>query len=271
MININLKNLAYDMLSPLFKLKSKHINNLYQWLISLIKPIETLQLSFKQYRVDSLYEINHTGQVLSLEHILNDRFSTPFPVITPGSIYITEGEWLNKIHLFNNRDDWNSALNDEPVYLFNNSRLPTLIDSVFLTGFNTTVNGEYQEDVIINGRISYIKISNPDIKIIYDTGAGVTKIYNASSSSLYFSSDEDLLNTKIEYISIWKDVLGQVVSGYVISNTYLYNSNEFGLDDIDFYVYVPSSIYTITENLNIINALIKKYKIAGYSYEIVSY
>ncbi|AUS07248.1 hypothetical protein C1A40_02865 [Tamlana carrageenivorans] len=44
------------------------------WLYSVLFPLQTLHESWKQFRVDNLYKLAHTGQVCYLRAALNDAF-----------------------------------------------------------------------------------------------------------------------------------------------------------------------------------------------------
>ena len=52
----------------------------------LITPVKQLYGQFTTYRNNTLYELDHNGQVFSLQNVLNDRFDN-----TQRRIYITDG------------------------------------------------------------------------------------------------------------------------------------------------------------------------------------
>jgi len=117
MITIDFNKLTEDLLPVINKNNNISINNLYQFIISCIKPIKNLYTDFINYRVNSLFEINHNGQVISLEHFLNTKFGLPFPVNHSQSIWIEDGNDVNFAYLFQYGDEWeNSGLNIYPVY-----------------------------------------------------------------------------------------------------------------------------------------------------------
>jgi hypothetical protein len=67
---------------PSFLRKSRQV----AWLKALLKPIDTLNADLVQFAADTRYALNFTGQVISLERLLNDQFDT-----TLRRIYIGDG------------------------------------------------------------------------------------------------------------------------------------------------------------------------------------
>lgn len=55
---------------PSFLRKSRQV----AWLKALLKPIDTLNADLVQFNADTRYALNFTGQVISLERLLNDKF-----------------------------------------------------------------------------------------------------------------------------------------------------------------------------------------------------
>ncbi|TWP31221.1 hypothetical protein ETU08_01710 [Apibacter muscae] len=67
--NPNLKKLAVLTMPPGLR------NNFsISYLISLLKPLETTLYNWQKLRNNSLYKLQHTGQVCYLRKVLNDRF-----------------------------------------------------------------------------------------------------------------------------------------------------------------------------------------------------
>ncbi len=97
----------------------------YEWLQSLVKPLKTLKNDdLITYHDITVYDMLHNGQVLSMEHYLNNHFMLPFPnsighlTITRPSIYIVDGErfWIKQLYIFNKGTDAESSLNWNPHY-----------------------------------------------------------------------------------------------------------------------------------------------------------
>jgi len=137
MLKYDYNELIYD-LTPIELRTIEH----QEWLQTLAKPLKTLKNdTVIPYYVDSKYEIQHTGQTLSLEHVLNDYYGLPFPQthghtspFISDSIYIIDAEqfWLYDLYLFNKGADAGSSLNatinpldpfDGQAYLFNKSEI----------------------------------------------------------------------------------------------------------------------------------------------------
>ena len=122
MLRYNYDDLIYDLTPVELRTIAQ-----FEWLRSLVKPLKTLKNDVViPYYIDSLYEILHTGQTLSLEHLLNDYYNLPFPVggghlnppyVSP-SIYVIDAErfWKDELYLFNQGIDAESSLNWNPAF-----------------------------------------------------------------------------------------------------------------------------------------------------------
>lgn len=60
-------------------------SRLIAWIKALISPVQTLTDDFVQFKADKKYDVSFNGQVIYLEHLLNDRFDD-----TQRRIYITD-------------------------------------------------------------------------------------------------------------------------------------------------------------------------------------
>ncbi len=49
---------------------------LIAWLEALIEPLTAMQYDFVQKRIDTLYNLQHNGQVYALRKVLNDKFDS---------------------------------------------------------------------------------------------------------------------------------------------------------------------------------------------------
>jgi len=119
MYNIDFDKLVNNLLPSLLrKLKQK------AWLVCLITPLKTLYVSFLNLRTDKLLEAFVTGQVASLQFLLNklvygDGNST--------NVFISDNTLYNRIFIFNRAESsnpvyiFNRSENANPVYVFNRS------------------------------------------------------------------------------------------------------------------------------------------------------
>lgn len=99
-------NLLIDRLLPwfLFKPKTK------DWLYSLVKPLKELHETFKDYRDNVIYALSFTGQVIYLEHLLNDKFDNS-----------NRGIWIDTLDNFNYQFIFNKIEAAPKRYFFNKS------------------------------------------------------------------------------------------------------------------------------------------------------
>ena len=120
--------LKYEYNQLIFDLSPVELRTLahQEWLQSLAKPFKVLKNdNIVPYYDKSKYDIQHTGQTLSLEHVLNDYYGLPFPQtdghtipFISNSIYVIDAErfWLDEVYLFNKGADADSSLNWNQLY-----------------------------------------------------------------------------------------------------------------------------------------------------------
>lgn len=78
---------------------------------SMIKPLVDTQTKFYEYFEEKKYELTFNGQVIYLEHLLNDKFDNVLR-----RIYIGDASQTPNVFLFNHSE------HNEPLYLYNNSQ-----------------------------------------------------------------------------------------------------------------------------------------------------
>lgn len=81
----------------------------YAWFKALFKPSENLHTSFRAFRRQSNYKIDHTPQVFSIEKVLNDAFDQQLR-----RIYIQDGVYLEALYFYNPEEN-------SPVHFYNES------------------------------------------------------------------------------------------------------------------------------------------------------
>lgn len=166
MLQLNYDNLAID-LTPI---ELRTVAQL-EWLKTLTKPIKDLDTDVNTYHSSIIYDVQHTGQVLALEHYLNNYFSLPFPKLIPNSIYITNGEWFTELYSFKLGADSFSDLNnfgtvnlsepsDGQMYTFNEGEgADSIQDTIY--SYSVSEYGTDQLDFYINIETGW-EAANPD-------------------------------------------------------------------------------------------------------------
>ena len=92
-----------------------------EWIQSLLRPLQSLHDTFYTYLVNTFYKLHITGQVIYLEHYLNDLFD---PV--ERRIYINDGSLVLPPFLYLSIDDqpplylYLNSDGGDPFYLYNN-------------------------------------------------------------------------------------------------------------------------------------------------------
>lgn len=126
MFNSNLFNTSI-LLLPLELRKEKAI----AWVKVYMHLIKDMMTSFTSYRTAQLFLIAHNSQVISLEHILNNRFN-PDKNLYDGNyegngIYITDSDDPNTVYLYNKSEGkdkrylYNKSESMPKLYLYNKS------------------------------------------------------------------------------------------------------------------------------------------------------
>ena len=113
MFNINFTYLIQLLLPPNLR-KSK----LIAWLQVIVSYLKKIYDSFILFRIDKLYEINFTGQIMYIEKKLQDVFEID-------DLFISDGLFLENLFLSNISEGEfpvymsNISENDETIYLAN--------------------------------------------------------------------------------------------------------------------------------------------------------
>lgn len=129
MFSVNFKNIVNQNLPP----KTGTDTPLTKaWLYSLIQPLIELYAIFSSYRIQALYTLSFTGQVIYLEKLLNDTFNNGGT-----EIFIEDGSLKIAPFLFNTAEDaepffvYNTAETDEPnTYLYNTAEYTGNLDFI---------------------------------------------------------------------------------------------------------------------------------------------
>jgi hypothetical protein len=108
------------------------------WLRALMAPMESLNAIFAAYVDDVRYRLSITGQVIYLEHYLNDLYDP-----LDRRIYISDGSPL-LLFLFNKADGqdafviYNKSESQTPVYLPNKEDTENNVDFIINIPYNST-------------------------------------------------------------------------------------------------------------------------------------
>ncbi len=79
------------------------------WANVFIAPVRVLYNTFLQYRLDALYKLNFNGQIIYLEHVLNDRFDN-----------IGRGIYIDNVADQHRMYWYNAGEGRDAVYVYNN-------------------------------------------------------------------------------------------------------------------------------------------------------
>lgn len=125
MTSVNLGNIILNVLPP-----KKRKTNFIAWMNVLYKPLYTIQLAFNLFFDEIEYELKFNGQVIYLEHVLNDYFDE----IARG-IYITDTIQLTQVVIYNSSEENEHTyifndLENNPLVLFNTLEFDSDVDFV---------------------------------------------------------------------------------------------------------------------------------------------
>jgi hypothetical protein len=161
--NIDFRRLA-TLLTPTFLRKVKFID----WLETLLKPLEEVNFSFKQFRKDSIYKVTHNGQVVYLQKVLNDSFDNEFRRIKIKDSFENDPTWIypqaneNPTYIY----DQNS-----PTFLYDNSIFNNIeVDFVLSIPSGLKPFNEYDQRILeiqIKSIVNYYKLASKRFKILW--------------------------------------------------------------------------------------------------------
>lgn len=116
MISIDLFYLAYITLPPILR-----IEPWLSFLTVFMSQLNTVQMGFNDYFESVKYELQFNGQVIYLEHLLNDRFDPELR-----RIYINSEEQLQKVFIHNILE---SIPLEEENYIYNQTDIEDATDT----------------------------------------------------------------------------------------------------------------------------------------------
>ena len=122
--NWNIENLIYFFMPNIKKFPKR-----FAWIKALLWPLNELHGFFLQYVIDKRYELDFTGQVISLERLLNDKYDDTLRRIFISSAVATEA------YFFDEDDDF-----DTDIFLFDEDDSPEDTDIFLFDGFDSGVS-----------------------------------------------------------------------------------------------------------------------------------
>ncbi len=143
-------NSSTDKLVPLSKKKNKILAFLYL----ILHPLKAVNILFDQYKATTNYKLIFNGQVIYLEHYLNDLYDN-----TLRRIYIEDTANIDYSYIYNQAEllptlmVYNAAEN-VPVYIYNNSEAVDNIDFIIKIPIGVTFN-----ESVLRTQIDYYKIA----------------------------------------------------------------------------------------------------------------
>ena len=102
------------------------VGNTLHWITTLIAPLISRQLEFTAFSLAQRYFMQHTGQVMYLEKVLNEKFGLigydPTDHEATKSIYIIDGDNPNRHYLYLASENTPLFLNT-PKFIFTRAEL----------------------------------------------------------------------------------------------------------------------------------------------------
>jgi len=263
-IEINLRNLINEYLPIIFKTLKFELNNIFQWLYSLVKPIETVANSFYNFRDATVYEVGHNAQVYSLEHYLNDYFNLPFPPIYTESIIIANMNYTDRYYLMKDSNAFdNEQINDEPYYLYSKTETTedtNDVEMVITNGNTSNIEGSYIKDFDINNlKYYYYKDGNPTIRIEKEINSWIT------------NNEIQGKGKRPEYVKVWYDTITNNIAPYQSkAKNKLYLKEDY-MNETGFIIYCPHYLITNTLFEETVYGIVNRYRAAGFTATIKYY
>lgn len=161
-----LLNIAYNKLVvsflPIIWRKPKTI----AYLTAIISPLITLLTAFKNHRLDAIYRLTHTGQVWSIEKVLNDKYDN-----TQRRIYLRKPFSTSRCWLYT-RPEKRPLFLDDQVIIPNPKALQVgSIDFIVVIPLDLKLanqTSQYGRDAAIKGLIDYYKLHSKNYILSYE-------------------------------------------------------------------------------------------------------
>lgn len=122
---------------------------------SILKPIDTLHYLWKQKRIDSLYKLDHTGQICYLRGALNDKFDPSLR-----RIYIDDGNAFPRKYIYTRAENHPVFLGK--MYINQNSEYINTGADFFVYVPQSIIDTQMEK---LNAVIEYYRLSSKRYKI----------------------------------------------------------------------------------------------------------
>lgn len=157
--NIDLRRFIVLML-PLTKRRAQWVN----WLMCLIKPSRDIYGDFVAYRDSTLYKLDHTPQVYSMENVLNDVYDR-----TSRRIYITDGQYVSAVRFYEPEETKPVHFYEEepPVYFYEPGELENL-DVDFVVVIPIALNLSEASIIRLRSLIDFYRLPDKTYTLRYE-------------------------------------------------------------------------------------------------------
>ncbi len=139
---------------------SKQKNKISAFLYLILHPLKAVNILFDQYKTDTNYKLIFNGQIVYLEHYLNDIYDSTQRRIyiqdTANAVYnyiYNQAELLPTLMVYN-------ANENVPVYLINNNEAVEQIDFIIKVPSSITYNQK-----VMRSQVDYYKSAGKKYKI----------------------------------------------------------------------------------------------------------
>lgn len=134
------------------------------WVNSMLKPVKNLHTKFINYRRKTVYKIDHTSQVFSLEKMLNDEFDQQ-----ERRIYIVDGVYRSALYFYNPEENapihFYNPEEDQNQYFYNPEELQNL-DVDFVVVLPQSFNRA--EELRLRSHVDFYRLPDKTYEIIYE-------------------------------------------------------------------------------------------------------
>ncbi len=152
---IDFNNLINKLL-PISKRKPKTTAFLYL----LLHPVKAVNILFNQFKTDTNYKLIFNGQIIYLEHYLNDLYdNTQRRIYIQDTANATFNYIYNRVELQQTLNIYNASEN-VPVYLINNNEAVEQIDFIVFIPSSISFN-----EKVVREQIDYYKAAGKKYKI----------------------------------------------------------------------------------------------------------
>ena len=271
---------------PWFLRTLRHSN----WLSALTQPLVEDWNAFLVWKDEMIYEAYLSGQVISLEMLLNDKFNGGLNAWNWDTVnYIYTPNTPNAIYILDNPNRiadtwlWTTAEARPPLWLWTTAEGGTDVFTVGIYGTNSgdTWTAAYGSLALLGAPLTLS--AGPPLAAATAIVAAINAYSSTSGCSAYLGTGGQFTVVLPSGLGLANGTLATITETGLISTTeaglvniepmYLWTNAEIDAQP-DFVIYVPTALANVSTNTLFVNQVkgwVNKYRQAGARFSLVNY